>query len=105
MGFLPPKVPFSTTDVFESERRTAAGAYTVVNHCQSSNGAGPIYRTLQCMHCNEPTCVSVYPVAATCGARLAPGLPPLHVSPSDMPPPGLTPATVSALVGSMSALS
>lgn len=60
----PPQTPFSDTGVFDEERRTTVGAHTVVNRYQSSNGAGPVYRKAQCMHCNEPACVSACPVAA-----------------------------------------
>ncbi len=59
-----PPVPFSDASVFEKERRPTVAAFTVVNRHKGGNGADPIYRKAQCMHCNEPACVSACPVAA-----------------------------------------
>ncbi|HIE25841.1 TPA: 4Fe-4S dicluster domain-containing protein [Candidatus Poribacteria bacterium] len=60
-----PKVPFDDYSVFEKRRRTHAGAYTVVNRFENPKpGREPIYVKIQCMHCDEPACVSVCPVKA-----------------------------------------
>jgi formate dehydrogenase iron-sulfur subunit len=51
--------------VFSSTRRTTDTTLTVVNrYREGSGGSAPVYRKLQCMHCNEPCCATVCPVGA-----------------------------------------
>ncbi len=52
-----PDVPFNDLSVLETKRRTTAKAYTVVNKYATENGK-PVFRKIQCNHCNEPACVS-----------------------------------------------
>lgn len=60
-----PKTPFEDKSVFEKKRRTDARTYTVVNRYADSQRLGePVYRKVQCMHCNEPACVSACLVGA-----------------------------------------
>lgn len=60
-----PEVPFDEKSVFEEKRRPTATAYTVVNRYSPGGGAsGPVYRKVQCNHCNEPGCASACPVRA-----------------------------------------
>lgn len=55
-----PDRAFSDLSVMDTERRTTAKAYTVVNRYAVSSGAGsPLYRKVQCNHCLEPACASV----------------------------------------------
>src|SRR5512137_517650 len=48
-----PDVPFDDMSVFEEKRRPTEKAYTVVNRYEQKSG-GPVYRKVQCNHCNEP---------------------------------------------------
>jgi Fe-S-cluster-containing dehydrogenase component len=51
--------------VFDTVRRTTDTTLTVVNQYRdAADGAPPVYRKLQCMHCNEPCCAAVCPVHA-----------------------------------------
>jgi Fe-S-cluster-containing dehydrogenase component len=60
-----PAVPFDEKSVFEEKRRPTASAYTVVNRYSDTEGTGPpVYRKVQCNHCNEPSCASACPVRA-----------------------------------------
>ena len=60
-----PEVPFDEKSVFERKRRPTASAYTVVNRYENPKGSGnPIYRKVQCNHCEEPSCASACPVRA-----------------------------------------
>ncbi len=58
----PPDRPFDDASVFERERRPTAKAYTVVNRYETEGG--PVYRKIQCNHCNEPACFSACPIHA-----------------------------------------
>ena len=53
-----PALPFDDQSVFEEKRRTTEGAYTVVNRYETQPGTGPVYRKVQCNHCNEPACLT-----------------------------------------------
>jgi Fe-S-cluster-containing dehydrogenase component len=51
--------------VFAEARRTTDTTLTVVNRYREADGGDPpVYRKLQCMHCNEPCCAAVCPVGA-----------------------------------------
>jgi len=50
---------------FDTTRRTTDTTLTIVNQYRdAADGAPPVYRKLQCMHCNEPCCAAVCPVHA-----------------------------------------
>lgn len=51
-----PDVPFDDASVFEDKRRPTEAALTVVNRYDT--GSGPVYRKIQCNHCNEPACLT-----------------------------------------------
>lgn len=60
-----PKISFDDPSVFEKERRPDWKAYTVVNRYQNPKDEGkPIFRKMQCFHCNEPACASACLVGA-----------------------------------------
>ena len=60
-----PDKSFSDLSVLETNRRTTAKAYTVVNrYDDTGSGKGPLYRKIQCNHCLEPACASVCFVTA-----------------------------------------
>jgi formate dehydrogenase iron-sulfur subunit len=60
----PPQAP-DDPSVFDATRRTSDTALTVVNrYVEGSDDRPPVYRKLQCMHCNEPCCATVCPVHA-----------------------------------------
>ncbi|MEW6066796.1 MAG: 4Fe-4S dicluster domain-containing protein [Nitrospirota bacterium] len=44
--------------IFDEKRRTHAETFTVVNRFKSSKDGTPIYVKRQCMHCEEPGCLS-----------------------------------------------
>jgi Fe-S-cluster-containing dehydrogenase component len=52
-----PKKPFDDLKVLDTERRTDERTYTVVNKYKGKNG--PVFRKIQCNHCQEPACASV----------------------------------------------
>jgi formate dehydrogenase iron-sulfur subunit len=59
-----PDRPFDDMSVFDEtfhdgkqKRRPDENAYTVVNRYNPENAA-PVYRKVQCNHCNEPACLS-----------------------------------------------
>lgn len=47
---------FADLEVLNTKRRTNCNTYTVVNRYQTEKG--PVYRKLQCNHCQEPACAS-----------------------------------------------
>jgi formate dehydrogenase iron-sulfur subunit len=53
-----PDAPFDDMSVFEEKRRPTEKAYTVVNRYDVKSGSDPVYRKIQCNHCNEPACLS-----------------------------------------------
>ena len=53
-----PEVPFDDLSVLETQRRTDAASYTVVNKYHPEDAADPVYRKMQCNHCQEPACAS-----------------------------------------------
>lgn len=60
-----PDVSFDDSSVFKDKRRPTVKAYTVVNQYENPKDAGkPIYRKVQCNHCNEPACASACPIHA-----------------------------------------
>ena len=59
-----PLEEFEDKSVFEEQRRPHAEAYTVVNRYVHPEGGQPIYRKVQCMHCDEPACASACLVGA-----------------------------------------
>jgi Fe-S-cluster-containing dehydrogenase component len=64
---LPPFTERAVDDrsVFAETRRTTDTTLTVVNRYRDAEGGDPpVYRKLQCMHCNEPCCAAVCPVHA-----------------------------------------
>ena len=55
-----PSQSIGDQSVFTTVRRTTDTAFTVVNRYQEADGdKPPVYRKLQCMHCNEPCCAAV----------------------------------------------
>lgn len=52
-----PDLPFDDQSVFEHKRRTTDIAYTVVNKYEVAEKE-PVYRKMQCNHCNEPACLT-----------------------------------------------
>lgn len=64
-GLPPVEEPIGDTRVFDTVRRTTDISLTVVNrYLVGSDDRPPVYRKLQCMHCNEPCCATVCPVHA-----------------------------------------
>ncbi|HEX9016300.1 MAG TPA: 4Fe-4S dicluster domain-containing protein [Chloroflexota bacterium] len=59
-----PAKAFDDESVFEEVRRPTASAFTVVNRYDNPKGGKPIYRKIQCNHCEEPACASACLVGA-----------------------------------------
>ncbi len=59
-----PQEPFDDLSVLEKEshngakRRTDESAYTVVNRYEIPGSDTPVFRKMQCNHCNEPSCLT-----------------------------------------------
>ena len=51
-----PEKPFTDLSVCDTRRRTSADTWTVVNKYEV--GGKPVFRKLQCFHCNDPACAS-----------------------------------------------
>lgn len=59
-----PLKSFEDKSVFEQVRRTHAATFTVVNRFQDKKDAKPVYVKKQCMHCEDPGCLSACFVGA-----------------------------------------
>ena len=65
-GLPEPELPFDDFSVFDQtfhdgkeKRRTTDKAFTVVNRYNPKAAGGePVYRKIQCNHCNEPACLT-----------------------------------------------
>jgi formate dehydrogenase iron-sulfur subunit len=53
-----PEQPFDDLTVLDTQRRTTAGEYTVVNRFERGGDRPPVYVKKQCNHCLEPACAS-----------------------------------------------
>ena len=51
-----PTTSFTDQSVFQEKRRPTEYAYTVVNKHETEKG--PVFRKIQCNHCNEPACLT-----------------------------------------------
>jgi Fe-S-cluster-containing dehydrogenase component len=61
----PPAVPFDDPSVFNETRRPMVESYTVVNRYPNPKDPDkPLYRKIQCNHCNEPACATACPIHA-----------------------------------------
>jgi len=57
-GLPAPAQAFDDLSVLDHKRRTSEGAYTVVNRYEIPGQAHPLFRKIQCNHCNEPACLT-----------------------------------------------
>lgn len=53
-----PKKSFTDLSVLNTRRRTDAASYTVVNKYNVAGLEHPVFRKVQCNHCQEPACAS-----------------------------------------------
>ncbi|MBI5527993.1 MAG: 4Fe-4S dicluster domain-containing protein [Deltaproteobacteria bacterium] len=60
----PPDRPFDDLSVVERPRRPTDRALTIVNKVAVAGREKPVYVKVQCMHCNDPACVSACIVGA-----------------------------------------
>jgi len=68
-----PDRPFSDKTVFSDRRRGSEKAYTVVNRYPNADRERPpVYKKIQCMHCQDPACVSACLVGAMQKTELGP---------------------------------
>ncbi len=59
-GLPPVDVPVDDQQIFDTVRRSTETSLTVVNkYVEATDDRPPVYRKLQCMHCNEPCCATV----------------------------------------------
>jgi Fe-S-cluster-containing dehydrogenase component len=64
-GLPSPEKPFDDGSVFEKRRRPTHQAFTVLNRYDDpSDKEKPVFRKIQCMHCNEPACATACPIHA-----------------------------------------
>ncbi len=60
-----PLSDFESPDVFTDHRRPTESSFTVVNRWEEpSVSEGAVWTKVQCMHCNDPACVSACVVSA-----------------------------------------
>lgn len=60
-----PEKPFDDPSVFEEQRWPSAKAFTVVNRYKNpKDESKPVYRKIQCNHCQEPACANACPIHA-----------------------------------------
>jgi len=57
-GLPAPARAFDDMSVLDHKRRTSEGAYTVVNRYDIPGSDHPLFRKIQCNHCNEPACLT-----------------------------------------------
>jgi len=57
-GLPAPAQAFDDMSVLDHKRRTSEGAYTVVNRYEIQGKDHPLFRKIQCNHCNEPACLT-----------------------------------------------
>ena len=57
-GLPAPAQPFDDMSILDHKRRTSEGAYTVVNRYDIPGSDHPLFRKIQCNHCNEPACLT-----------------------------------------------
>jgi Fe-S-cluster-containing dehydrogenase component len=57
-GLPDPAQPFDDISILDHKRRTSEGAYTVVNRYEIPGSEHPLFRKIQCNHCQEPACLT-----------------------------------------------